>query len=340
MKISQSFFSDSIFIIAELSANHNGSLETAIETIRAAKRAGADAIKLQTYTADTITIDSKNQDFIINNGSIWDGQNYYSLYKQAYTPWEWHEQLFKVAHDENLICFSSPFDFTAVDFLEKLRVPLYKIASFEITDIPLIDYVASKNKPVIISTGIANQEDILLAIETIRKRGNNDIALLKCTSGYPAPIEESNLIMIKDFKERFNVVPGLSDHTLGINAPIVAVTQGAKIIEKHFILDKSIGGPDASFSLDENEFKTMVEAIRETEKLIGDINYTLTEKQKASRAFCRSLYVVSDIKKGEHFTKKNIKSIRPGFGLHPKHYYEILGQKAKIDFKKGDRLIN
>ena len=233
MKISQPFFSDSIFIIAELSANHNGSLETAIETIKAAKRAGADAIKLQTYTADTITIDSKNEDFIINNGSIWDGQNFYSLYKQAHTPWEWHKELFKVAHDENLICFSSPFDFTAVDFLEELKVPPYKIASFEITDIPLIDYIASKEKPIILSTGIANQDDITLAIETIRNRGNNDIALLKCTPSYPSPIEESNLIMIKDFKERFNVIPGLSDHTLGIIAPIVAVSQGAKIIEKH-----------------------------------------------------------------------------------------------------------
>ena len=339
MKISQSFFSDSIFIIAELSANHNGSLEIAIETIKAAKRAGADAIKLQTYTPDSMTIESDKSDFIIR-GTIWNGQNLYELYKQAYTPRDWHYELFKVAKEEGLICFSTPFDFSAVDFLEKLNVPLYKIASFEITDIPLIDYIAAKGKPIILSTGIATEQDILLALDTIRNRGNNEIVLLKCTSSYPAPPEESNLCMIRDFQERFNVVTGLSDHTLGINAPVVAVTQGAKIIEKHIILDKSIGGPDASFSLDENEFKTMVEAIRETEKLIGDINYTLTEKQKASRAFCRSLYVVSDIKKGEHFTKKNIKSIRPGFGLHPKHYYEILGQKAKIDFKKGDRLIN
>ena len=326
-----------VFIIAELSANHNGSLETAIKTIKAAKRAGADAIKLQTYTADTLTIDSKKEDFIINNGSIWDGKNFYELYKEAHTPWEWHPKLFEVAKAEGLVCFSSPFDITAVDFLENLNVPLYKIASFEITDIPLIEYVASKGKPIILSTGIASIEDIELALETIRKQGNNEIALLKCTSSYPAPIEEANLAMIQDLSKRFDVVSGLSDHTLGITAPIVATALGAKIIEKHFILDRAIGGPDASFSLDEKEFTRMVEAVRSAEKLIGEVNYNLTDKQIAGRAFSKSLYVVKDIEKGERFTSENIRSIRPGFGLHPKYYKSILGKVAKQSFKSGDR---
>ena len=330
--------SDRVFIIAELSANHNGSLELAIETIKAAKRAGADAIKLQTYTADTLTIDSNKSDFVIDNGSIWDGRNLYDLYKEAYTPWEWHPELFKVAKEEGLLCFSSPFDFTAVDFLEELSVPLYKIASFEITDIPLIDYVASKGKPIILSSGIASKEDIILAVNTIKNHGNENIALLKCTSGYPTPIDQANLVMIKDFAEQFDVIPGLSDHTLGIIAPIIAVANGAKIIEKHLILNHSIGGPDASFSLDEKEFKMMVDAVRTAEKLVGEVNYELTEKQKAGRSFARSLYAVDNIKKDEEFTKKNIRSIRPGFGLHPKYYFDLLGKKAKKDFKKGDRL--
>lgn len=329
---------DKTFIIAELSANHNGSLETAIETIKAAKRAGADAIKLQTYTADTLTIDCKKGDFLINNGSIWDGKNFYELYKEAYTPWEWHPKLFEVAKSEGLVCFSSPFDMSAVDLLETLNVPLYKIASFEITDIPLIEYIASKGKPVILSTGIATLEDIELAIKTIRKQGNNEIALLKCTSSYPAPPDEANLAMIQDLANRYKVISGLSDHTLGITAPIVATSLGAKIIEKHFILNRSIGGPDASFSLDEKEFTKMVEAVRYTEKLIGEINYNLTFKQKAGRAFSRSLYIVKDVKKGEIISKDNIKSIRPGFGLHPKHYFTILGKKFNGDYTRGTRL--
>jgi len=327
-----------VFIIAELSANHNGSLATAIETIRAAKRAGADAIKLQTYTADTLTIDSKKEDFIIKKGSIWEGKNLYELYKEAHTPWEWHPTLFKVAKQEGLVCFSSPFDFTAVDFLETLNVPLYKIASFEITDIPLIEYIASKGKPIILSTGIATKDDIELALETIREQGNNEIALLKCTSSYPAPIEEANLAMIQDLSKRFGVISGLSDHTLGITAPVTATALGAKIIEKHFILNKSIGGPDASFSLDEKEFTQMVNAVRSTEKAIGKVSYKLTEKQKAGKAFSRSLYVVEDIKKGEIFTSKNIRSIRPGFGLHPKYKNDLLGKVSKSNYKKGERL--
>lgn len=327
----------SVFIIAELSANHNGSLEVALETIKAAKRAGANCIKLQTYTADTLTIDCNKDDFLIK-GTIWEGKNFYQLYQEAYTPWEWHETLFNAAAAEGLICFSSPFDKTAVDFLENLNVPAYKIASFEITDIPLIEFVASKGKPIIISTGIATTEDIELALDACHRMGNYDIALLKCTSSYPAPINEANLIMVKDLAERYNVISGLSDHTLGSTAPVVATCFGAKIIEKHFILDRSIGGPDASFSMNEEEFTQMVKAVREAESAIGVVDYQLTDKQIKGKDFCRSLYVVENINEGEIFTEKNIKSIRPGFGLHPKFYHEVLGTKAKTDFTKGDRL--
>jgi len=336
MKIGNFEIANKVFIIAELSANHNGDIDTAIKTIRAAKRAGADCIKFQTYTADTITIDSKNDDFLIK-GTIWEGRNLYELYQEAYTPWEWHEELFRIANEEGLVCFSSPFDKSAVDFLEQLNVPAYKIASFEITDIPLIEYVASKGKPVIISTGIADLEDIELALDACRRMGNNDIALLKCTSSYPAPINEANMIMIKDFAERFNVISGLSDHTMGATVPIVATTFGAKIIEKHFILDRSIGGPDASFSMNEQEFSDMVKAVREAERAIGTVDYSLTEKQSKGRDFSRSLYVVANMKAGEIITEQNVKSIRPGFGLHPKYYDEVLGKKVNADIEAGTR---
>jgi pseudaminic acid synthase len=329
---------NSVFVIAELSANHNGSLETALETIRAAKRTGANAIKLQTYTADTLTIQSDKDDFIIKSGSIWDGKTFYDLYKSAYTPWEWHEELFKCAKEEGLICFSSPFDKSAVDFLENLNVPAYKIASFEITDIPLIEYVASKAKPIILSTGIATSEDIELALDACQRMGNNNIALLKCTSSYPAPIEEANMAMIPDFEERFNVTPGLSDHTLGSTVAIVATTLGARIIEKHFILDRSIGGPDASFSMNEEEFTKMVKAVREAEKATGQVTYEPTEKQNKGREFSRSLYVVEDINEGDVFSHENIRSIRPGHGLHPKYFEMIIGKKAKVKLSKGTRM--
>lgn len=326
-----------VFIIAELSANHNGSLETAIETIRAAKRAGADAIKFQTYTADTITLNCKKDDFRIE-GTIWNDKYLYDLYKEAYTPWEWHEELFKVAKEEGLICFSSPFDKTSVDLLEKLNAPVYKIASFEITDIPLIEYVASKGKPIILSTGIAEEADIELALDACRRMGNYDIALLKCTSSYPAPIEEANMCMVRDLAERYGVISGLSDHTMGATVPIVATCFGAKIIEKHFILDRSIGGPDASFSMNEDEFSAMVRAVREAESAIGVVDYTLTEKQSKGRDFSRSLYVAEDIKAGEVITEVNVRSIRPGFGLHPKYYNKVLGKKVKIDLFAGNSL--
>ncbi len=327
-----------VFVIAELSANHNGSLATAIETIRAAKRTGADAIKFQTYTADTLTLDCDESDFVIKGGTIWDGKKLHDLYKEAYTPWEWHAQLFEVAKEEGLVCFSSPFDKTAVDFLETLHCPIYKIASFEITDIPLIEYVAKQGKPIIISTGIASFEDIHLAVETCRKVGNDNITLLKCTSSYPAPVAEANLAMMQQLAIDFKVKIGLSDHTLGSTVPIIATALGAEVIEKHFILDRSIGGPDASFSMNEIEFTAMVKAIREAEVAVGTSSYELSPKQVAGKDFSRSLYVAESINKGDIITEATIKSVRPGFSLHPKHLPEILGKKAIRDLKKGERI--
>ncbi len=326
------------FIIAELSANHNGSKQTAVETIRAAKRSGADAIKLQTYTADTITLDCHSDDFKITQGTLWDGKYFHDLYQEAYTPWEWHEELFKTAHEEGLLCFSTPFDKTAVDFLETLNNPIYKIASFEITDIQLIEYAASKMKPMIISTGTAILDDIKLAVETCRKVGNNDITLLKCTSSYPAPIEEANLCMIPDMAKQFGVKTGLSDHTMGSIAAITAVALGASIIEKHFIIDRSIGGPDSAFSMNEPEFTQMVKDIRNTEKAIGKVDYELTEKMKSGRCFTRSLYVAENMKEGDIITEHNVRSVRPGFGLHPKYLSELIGKPVNRNLKKGDRM--
>ena len=336
MKIgSFNFSSRKTFIIAELSANHNGSLEFAKETIRAAKRAGADAIKLQTYKADTITLDIKNSQFKINHGTEWDGRYLYDLYEEAHLPWEWHQELFETAAIEGLICFSSPFDATAVDLLETLNVPAYKIASYEITDIPLIELVASKGKPVIFSTGIAGEDDIKLAVEACKKKGNDQIIILKCTSAYPTPPEQANLATISEIANRFNVMAGFSDHTLGIVAPVLSVAYGARIIEKHFILDKSDGGVDSHFSLDEREFQEMVDAVRIAEKMTGEANFEITDKMKSQRDFSRSLYVAADIKKGEFITEINVRSVRPGFGLHPKHYREILGKKVNRDVMKG-----
>ena len=327
-----------VFVIAELSANHNGSLATAIETIRAAKRTGADAIKFQTYTADTLTLDCDESDFVIKGGTIWDGKKLHELYKEAYTPWEWHAQLFEVAKEEGLVCFSSPFDKTAVDFLETLHCPIYKIASFEITDIPLIEYVAKQGKPIIISTGIASYEDIQLAVETCRKVGNDNITLLKCTSSYPAPVAEANLAMMQQLAIDFKVKIGLSDHTLGSTVPVIATALGAEVIEKHFILDRSIGGPDASFSMNEIEFTAMVKAIREAEVAVGTSSYELSPKQVAGKDFSRSLYVAEAINKGDIITEATIRSVRPGFSLHPKHLPEILGKTATRDLKKGERI--
>lgn len=326
------------FIVAEISANHGGKLEVAIETVRAAKRAGADAIKLQTYTADTLTIKSDASDFLISQGTIWDGGYLYDLYEEAHTPWEWHAELFKVAAEEGMICFSTPFDVTAVDFLESLGNPIYKIASFEITDIPLIEYAASKQKPMIISTGIAEYEDITRAINACREVGNDDVTLLKCTSSYPARIEDMNIKMIGELRDEFGVRSGLSDHSEGFLAAVVATALGAVMIEKHFILDKAIGGPDASFSMDEEAFKNMVKNVREAKKALGKIDFTLDEKSLKNREFAKSIYVVKNIEKGQVLTKDNIKVIRPGFGLHPKYYKEIIGKRVNKALNRGDRL--
>lgn len=326
---------ESAFIIAELSANHRQNFDLATDTIKAIKESGADAVKLQTYTPDTITIDSDNEYFQIKQDSLWDNKTLYQLYQEAYTPWEWQPELKKLAEDIGLICFSSPFDKTAVDFLEHMKVPAYKVASFEITDISLIEYIASKGKPVIISTGIASLAEIEDAIKACKRMGNDQIALLKCTSEYPTPLEDVNLRTILDMKERFGTIVGLSDHTLDTSVPIVAVALGAKIIEKHFILDRKLGGPDLAFSLEPEEFRAMVKSVRDSEKALGKISYELTEKIKKSREFSRSLFVVEDMKAGETFTEVNIKSIRPGFGLPPKYYDIILGKKVTKDISKG-----
>ncbi|NFO11835.1 pseudaminic acid synthase [Clostridium botulinum] len=323
------------FIIAEMSANHLQNFENAVKLIKAVKDAGADAIKLQTYTPDTITIDCDNEYFQINQNTIWDGTTLHKLYREAYTPWEWQPRLKKIAEEEGLICFSSPFDKTSVDFLEKMDVPAYKIASFEINDIPLIEYVASKGKPIIISTGIATISEIHEAINACKKVNNNQIILLKCTSAYPSPMKDMNLKTIPNISETFNVISGISDHTLGIEVPIASIALGAKVIEKHVTLLRGDGGPDAKFSLEPHEFKNMVTSVRNIEKALGNVTYELTEKQMKSREHSRSLFIVKDIKKGEKFTTDNVKSIRPGFGLKPKYINDVIGKISNVDIEKG-----
>ena len=326
---------DGVFIIAELSANHGGKISIAKDTIKAAKEIGANAIKLQTYTADTLTLDSNNDDFIIKGGTLWDDKKLYDLYKEAYLPWEWHKELFEYARSIDIDIFSSPFDKTAVDFLEQFNPSAYKIASFEITDYELIRYTASKMRPIIISIGIATIDEIQDAVDICRKEGNNNIVLLKCTSAYPAPFEDANLKTIPNLAETFDVISGFSDHTIGSTAPIVAVSLGAKIIEKHFILDKSIGGADSDFSMDKKDFANMIEQIRVVEKLLGKIDYSLSDKKKNNRQFSRSIYASKDIKKGDCFTNENIRSVRPGYGLHPKYLNYILNKKSKSDYEFG-----
>ena len=323
------------FIIAELSANHMNDFDIAVKTIEAMKKAGADAIKFQTYTPDTITLDCDNEYFQIKQGTIWDGQVLYDLYEDAFMPWDWQPKLKKIAEDLGLIVFSSPFDKTSVDFLEEMDVPAYKIASYEITDIPLIEYVASKGKPIIISTGIASLEDIEFAIKTCLDAGNDQIAILKCTSSYPSPFDEINLNVIPALEEKFNVVVGLSDHTMGSEVAIAGVALGAKIVEKHFILDRNMDGPDSEFSMEPQEFKQMVDSIRNVEKALGNDNFELTEKMIINQDFSRSLFVVKDMKMGDVITEDNVRSIRPGFGLHPKYFAEILGKKVNTDLKRG-----
>ena len=327
-----------VFIVAELSANHLRKFDNAVKLIKEAKEAGADAVKLQTYTPDTITIDCENEYFQIKQGTIWDGKTLYELYKEAYTPWEWQPKLKKIAEEMGLILFSTPFDKTAVDFLEEMNVPAYKIASLEILDIPLIEYVASKGKPVIISTGIATLSDIKEAVNACKRMENDQIALLKCTSVYPVPLGEINLKTIPNLAETFGTIVGLSDHTLTISVPVASVALGACIIEKHFTLNRPSGGADAAFSLEPDEFKAMVKAIREVEKALGEVSYELTEKMKKSRQHSRSLFVVKNMKAEEIFTEENVRSIRPGYGLPPKYLKDILGKKAKKDIKRGTPL--
>lgn len=326
------------FIVAELSANHGHNLEKALASVRAIAEIGVDAVKIQTYTADTITLDCGKEDFVVAGGTLWDNTKLYDLYKEAYTPWEWHQAIFNEAKKCGIICFSTPFNNTAVDFLEECGNPIMKIASFEITDVNLIRYAASKGKPMVISTGVATMEDIELAIKACHEAGNNDITLLRCVSAYPAPMENVNLRTMVDMKERFGVKVGLSDHTMGSDVAIAAVALGAEMIEKHFILDRAIGGPDAAFSMTVDEFKSMVTSIRNVEKAIGEVVYQTDPSTIKGRQFSRSLYVAEDIKAGDIITEKNVRSVRPGYGLHPKYLKEILGKKVNRDLEKGDRM--
>jgi len=326
------------YCIAEISANHNQNFQEAVALIHAAKDAGADAVKLQTYTPDTLTIPCDNQYFRVGDGTLWSGRNLYELYKESYTPWEWQPKLKKISNDLGMDLFSTPFDRSAVDFLEEMGVPAYKIASFELVDLPLIEYIAETKKPIILSTGMASEKEIREAIETINSTGNNSVALLKCTSAYPAPPEEMNLRTIPDLIKKFKVPIGLSDHTLGNITPIIAVSLGACIIEKHFTMSRETPGPDSPFSTEPGEFKEMVVAIRESGAALGRVNYGITESEKANRKFRRSLFVVRDIKKGEKITSDNIRSIRPSDGIEPKYFETVLGKNAVVDIKKGSPL--
>lgn len=328
---------EELFIVAELSANHNNDLALAIKTIEAIARSGADAVKVQTFTADSLTLDVDNEYFGPRKDGLWKGRRLFELYQQGALPFEWHETLQKVAVDNGLIFFSAPFAKKDVDFLETLDIPIYKVASPEITDIPLISYVASKQKPMIISTGMADEEDIRLALDTCEKEGNKDVTLLKCTSEYPATPEMANLLTIPDMKQRFGVHVGLSDHTLGSTVPIAAVALGATVIEKHFILDRNLGGIDSAFSMEPAEFAQMAKGARDAYASLGEISYELTERNKLRR---RSLFAAEDIQAGDIFTEQNIRSVRPGNGLHPKYYQEILGKTSERLIKKGNIIVD
>lgn len=330
---------NSTYIVAELSANHGHKLENALASVRAAKAAGADAIKIQTYTADTITLDCDKPDFQVKTGTMWDGVTLHQLYERAYTPWEWHKAIFDEAKRAGIDCFSTPFDKSAVDFLEELGNPIYKIASFEITDIPLIEYAASKHKPIVISTGIATPDDIQLALDACKRVGNEDVTLLHCVSAYPAPMELVNLRTMMDMATRYGVRVGLSDHTMGADVAIAAVALGATMVEKHFILDRAIGGPDAAFSMQQDEFAAMVQSIRDIEKALGTVAYKTDPAAIKGREFSRSLYVAEDMKAGDIITEENVRSVRPGYGLAPKYLPEILGKRVNRDLKKGDRMM-
>jgi N-acetylneuraminate synthase len=327
-----------VYVVAELSANHNQDFDFAVKLVKAAKECGADAVKLQTYTPDTITIRSDRPEFRIGGGTIWDGRNLYDLYGEAYTPWEWQPKLKRIADGLGLDLFSSPFDPTAVEFLERMEVPAYKVASCELVDLPLIETIARTGKPMIMSTGMATQVEIADAVAAAREAGASGVALLKCTSAYPAPPDEMNLRTIPDLAASFEVVAGLSDHTLGVAVPVAAVALGACIIEKHLTLSRSVPGPDSAFSLEPAEFKTMVDAVRVAEQALGEIRYGGSGRESASRAFRRSLYVVRAVRAGEPFTVQNVRSIRPGNGLPPRHLKEILGHTAARDVAAGTPL--
>jgi N-acetylneuraminate synthase len=326
------------YVIAEVSANHHQKFEVAERIIRAAAEAGANAIKLQTYTADTITLRSDQEYFRVRGGTLWDGRTLYDLYGEAFTPWEWQPKLKQIANDLGMDLFSSAFDGSAVEFLEKLDVPAHKVASFELVDIPLIQKMARTGKPLILSTGMATLAEIQEAVDAARGAGATQIALLKCTSAYPAPPDEMNLRTIPDLAERFAVPVGLSDHTIGVAVPVAAVALGACIIEKHLTLSRSMPGPDSAFSLEPDEFKQMVDAVRDTERALGKVHYGLAPKEEASRVFRRSLFVVADVKAGERFTEANVRSIRPGHGLHTRHLPEVLGKPAARDCARGTPL--
>ena len=321
-------------IVAELSANHNHNYDLAARTIEAMVKAGADAVKFQTFKPDSFTMDANTDDFGPRTAGLWKGYRPLDLYTQGSMPYEWQPKLMKVANDLGVACFSTPFDNEAVDFMESMNMPIYKIASFEITDINLIRYAASKCKPMIISTGVAEIEDIELALNACREEGNNDITLLKCTSDYPATLEKANLLTMVDMREKFGVKVGLSDHSMTNTIPIVAVALGATVVEKHFVLDRKLGGIDSAFSLDPTEFSSMVNAVREVEKSLGNVTYEVSDSDKGRR----SLYVAEDMKAGDMITDKNVRSVRPGFGLHPKFYNEIMGKKVIREMKKGERI--
>lgn len=325
------------YIIAEMSANHAGSLERALELIHVAKDAGADCVKIQTYTADTMTIDCHNEYFQIEKGT-WEGENLYGLYQKAYTPWEWQEQLRDEAAKVGIDFLSTPFDPRSVDFLEGLGVHFYKIASFELVDIPLLEYVAAKNKPIIMSTGMGTLEEIQEAVDAIYSTGNRQLALMKCSSAYPAKPEEMNLRTMQDLKERFGVPVGLSDHSMGAFSAATAVAMGANLIEKHFCISRAVKNPDSSFSMEPQEFREMVEQVREVEKAMGSVQYGVSRQEESNACFRRSLFVVEDIAAGEVLTPEKIRSIRPAYGLKPKHYQEVLGRTAKRALRRGTPL--
>jgi pseudaminic acid synthase len=331
-------FGQPVYVVAEISANHNHNFDQAIGLIQAAKEAGADAVKLQTYTPDTITIASASQHFRIAGGTLWDGRSLHDLYAEAYTPWEWQPKLKMAADELEIDLFSSPFDSTAVDFLEGMDMPAYKVASCEVVDLPLIQKISGTGKPLIISTGMATIDEIEEAVKTARDAGANQIALLKCTSAYPAAPEEMNLRTIPELARRFEVPVGISDHSMEIAIPIAAVALGACIIEKHLTLSRSLTGPDSSFSLEPHEFKAMVNAVRVAEKALGEIHFGPTESERSSRVLRRSLFVVEDVGQGDAFTKENVRSIRPGHGLHTRHVVEIIGKRAARDIERGTPL--